>query len=974
MARQGSKLACDIIAYVTGILFVWEKVMKPTYVALDLETTGLDPERDRIIEIGVVRFQSDGEIQTWSTLINPGCPIPPRIEQLTGISNAAVSRAPTLSMVLPSLRQFVGDATLVGHNLAFDLSFLRQADFLTRNPTVDTFTLAAIVLPRQKSYALSALAETLNVKLSTAHRALADAQATADLFRALIRHAEMHIPPPVIQQINHLAERCRPFWPLREIFQEIERRQVRHTSITPSPPTRLATSTPLCPLSEPLKASASGEPLVKPLNVSALTTMLAPGGQIASQFPAYEHRPQQVHMLTAVARAFNEGQQLLVEAGTGTGKSLAYLLPAMYFALNNHERVVISTNTINLQEQLFQKDIPDLQRILGVEVRCALLKGHSNYLCPRRFEALCHAPDLTVIEMNVIAQILTWLPLTTTGDQAELFLPTSEERAVWNQIASEPGRCTSERCLYEQKGRCFFFQAHQRAQNAHLIIVNHALLFSDIATENRVLPEYTHLIIDEAHHIEEVATQQLSFTASNEVTDQLLDPLYPSSHRPGLFDEILRHLRQAVESSLVESFQAHVQVVQQHVQATRAAMRRFFNVMLEILRPYAHQRLNTPYEVRIPLDQGMRRQLAWSEPEAAWNEASRCLKTLVEQTTRLGNKLNELGQYDLPDREGLITDLANIALNLAKYRERIEAIVTASNANEIYWAEITARNEQLSLKAAPLRVGPLVEAYLLTPKRTVVMTSATLRTAGSFRYLREQLHVRNAEELAVDSPFDYERQVLLYLPTDVPEPDQPGYQEAIEQAIIELARATHGRLLALFTSHHQLRKTTEAVSQVLAPEAFTIFSQSDGISRVQLLHGFRTTPKSVLLGTRSFWEGVDIAGEALSALVICRLPFAMPQDPIIQARSRNFSDPFNEYHLPDAILRFRQGFGRLIRSRQDIGVCVILDRRVLTKPYGFLFLQSLPRCYEVRQPLAQLPAEAAKWLTRQPSHLPPKSP
>lgn len=939
--------------------------MRPTYVALDLETTGLDPERDRIIEIGVVRFQSDGEIQTWSTLINPGCPIPPRIEQLTGISSTAVSHAPTLPMVLPSLRRFVGDATLIGHNLAFDLSFLRQADFLTRNPTVDTFTLAAIVLPRQKSYALSSLAETLNVRLSTAHRALADAHAAADLFRALIRHAETHIPPQVIQQINHLAERCRPPWPLREIFQEIERRQARYAFTRPAS-AKPASPDLSWPSGEALKASAPGELPARPLDVSTLTAMLAPGGQVASQFPAYEHRPQQMQMLAAVAQAFNEGRHLLVEAGTGTGKSLAYLLPAMRFALDNQERVVISTNTINLQEQLFQKDIPDLRHILGAEVRCALLKGRSNYLCPRRFEALCHAPELTIAEMNIIAQILTWLPTTITGDQAELFLPNAEERAVWDQIASEPEGCTLERCLREQKGRCFFYQAHQRAQSAHILIVNHALLFADIAAENRILPKYTHLIIDEAHHIEEAATQQLTFTASNEVTDQRLGKLYTASHRPSLLDEMLHRLRQAVEPQILELFQAHVRTMQQNVQTTRAYMSRFFEAMLDFLRHHSHQRLDPPYGVRILLNPGMRCQPAWSEPEAAWGEASRCLKTLAEQTGQLAAGLGELGQYDIPDREELITELAQVAHSLNEYRERIEAIITSPNANEIRWAEITARNGQLSLKAAPLRIGPLVEAHLLNPKRTVVMTSATLRTAGSFKYIRGQLNAWNAEELAVDSPFDYERQALLYLPTDIPEPDQPGYQEAVERAIIELARAINGRLLALFTSYSQLRKTTEVVIQALMPEGFTIFSQSDGTSRVQLLHGFRTTPKSVLLGTRSFWEGVDIAGEALSALVICRLPFAVPQDPIIQARSQNFSDPFHEYHLPDAILRFRQGFGRLIRSRQDIGVCIILDRRVLTKPYGLLFLQSLPRCYEIRGPLTQLPAAAADWLARQP--------
>ncbi len=937
--------------------------MTLTYVALDLETTGLDPERDEIIEIGVVRFQSDGETQVWSTLINPGRPIPPRIEQLTGITTEEVAHAPTLPMVLPTLRRFVGDAILVGHNVAFDLGFLRQVEVLQHNAAVDTFALAAIVLPRQHSYSLSALAETLGVELNDAHRALADAQATANLFRALIRYAETHIPPETIRRINHIAQRCQPPWPLRNVFLEIERRQARHAFTRRAPARPTPARTPAWE-GEPLNAREPTAPPDKPLDIDALVDMLSPGGQMARILPEYEYRPQQIEMLTAVAQAFNEGYHLLVEAGTGTGKSLAYLLPALRFALDNQERVVISTNTINLQEQLFNKDLPDLQRLLGTEVRCALLKGRSNYLCPRRFEALCRAPSLTPTEMNVIAQVLVWLPTTTTGDQAELFLPFAEDRAVWSRIASDPNGCTAERCLREQKGRCFFYQAHQRAQNAHIIIVNHALLLSDVATENRVLPEYTHLIIDEAHHLEEATTQHLGFTVNVERAAQLLNALHAAGSRPGLLDELIPRLRAAVDPQLLATVQARVQPLQRQVQHTHTMIRLLFDVVLDFLRDHTNQRLDGPYDVRVLLDTGMRCQPAWSHVEHAWGETEQHLTRLIRQVVDLADGLSELAEYEIEDLEGMINDLAAAARNLAEYRDQMTAIISSPDANGIYWAEVSVRTGQLSLKAAPLHVGPLVEKHLLLPKRTVIMTSATLRTAQSFDYIRERLHAWEADELAVGSPFDFEEQTLLYLPTDIPEPNQSGYQEAVERTIVELARATEGRLLALFTSYNQLRRTTEAVERELTPEGFVIFSQGDGVSRVQLLHGFRTTPKAVLLGTRSFWEGVDVVGEALSALVICRLPFAVPNDPIIQARSQTFSDPFNEYYLPDAILRFRQGFGRLIRSRQDTGICVILDRRVLSKTYGELFLKSLPKCYELRWPLARLPEVAARWLAR----------
>ncbi|NOZ30235.1 MAG: DEAD/DEAH box helicase [Chloroflexi bacterium] len=938
--------------------------MKPVFVALDLETTGLDPERDRIIEIGVVRFHSDGDIETWSTLVNPECPLPPRIEQLTGISSDELAHAPTLPMVLPTLRRFVGDAILVGHNVAFDIGFLRQAHLLEQNAAIDTFALASIVLPRQHSYALGALTETLGVTLKDAHRALADARAAAELFLALIRYAETHIPPDVIRRINHIARRCRDPWPLREIFQEIERRQARHAFTQSAPRPRPAPPMDIDE-AEPPRARPPEEPPSRPLDVEALADMLSPGGAIATGLPGYEHRPQQIEMMKAIAQAFNEGGHLLVEAGTGIGKSLAYLLPAIQFAVANQERVVISTNTINLQDQLFDKDIPTLQRILGANVRCAILKGRSNYLCPRRFEALCRAPDLSADEMDVIARVLVWLATTTTGDQAELFLPSATYRAIWNRIASEPRGCTAERCLREQKGRCFFYQAHKRAQNAHIIIVNHALLLSDVATENRVLPEYTHLIIDEAHHLEEATTQQLGFSVSAEGIAQLLSTLHTTGRRPGLLDEILPRLRPLAEGRDLSPVQARVQTLQRAVQAARTATRLFFDAVWDFLREHTNQRLDGPYDVRILLDEGMRYQPAWSDLEIAWGEVSERLTDLAERLIDLADELSRWMGHDVEGLEGLVEDLTAAARHVAEHRDQIEAIVSSPHSNGIYWAEVSVRSGQLSLKAVPLHVGPLVEQHLLAPKRTVVMTSATLRTAGSFDYIRERLHAWDAEELAVGSPFNYEEQTLLYIPTDMPEPNQPRYQETVEQTIIELARATDGRLLALFTSYNQLRRTTEAVATALAPEGFAIFSQGDGTSRVQLLQGFRTTPKAVLLGTRSFWEGVDVVGQALSALVICRLPFAVPNDPIIRARSHTFEDPFNEYYLPDAILRFRQGFGRLIRSHNDIGVCVILDRRVISKAYGELFLKSLPTCHTIHGPLAHLPRLAARWLARE---------
>ncbi|GAB4559240.1 MAG: helicase C-terminal domain-containing protein [Anaerolineae bacterium] len=940
--------------------------MKASFVALDLETTGLNPETDQILEIGAVRIHSDGEIETWSTLVNPGVPIPIRIQQLTGISPDELSHAPTLRMVLPSIRHFVQDATIVGHNVAFDLAFLQQVGLAKDNPYVDTFTLASVILPRQQSYSLGSLAQTLGIELTNAHRALADAQATAQLFLALIRYAETHIRPQIIREINTLSLRCVEPWPLRKVFMEIERRQARRRWVAP-PPAESSDQEEAWHELE-LEAPDRDAPILSPLDIEALTAMLEPGGDIARSLPGFEYRPQQVEMLRAVAEAMNTGDHLFVEAETGTGKSLAYLLPAALFAWQNRERVIISTNTINLQDQLLQKDIPSVQRALGLPLQCTVLKGRSNYLCRRRFSALCRSTELTPAEMTMVARVLIWDQVTTTGDQAELFLPSAEDRALWGRICSDATACTTTRCRYRSED-CYFTQARQRAYNAHLIVINHALLFSDAAAGRTVLPPHRHQIIDEAHHLEDAITQAMAFTASMKHLDYRLSRILPSSQRGNLLALALRRVEElAGTPDEVSALADAAGQVERQAAIARTALRLFFDAIHAFLTDHVSQRLDGPYNARIPIDSGLRAQPAWGEVEMHWDEADAQLQSLTEQLSRFASRAEQVDDED----EGLVSlcaEIRAISTLVGEWRTNIGPLVGAPDPNAIYWIEVDASDGELSLHSAPLQVGRVVEENLWGVHRSVIMTSATLRTAGSFDYIKEQLNGHEVPAMAVDSPFDYREQALLYIPTDMPEPNSRDYQAAVETAIIELARATEGRLLALFTSYNQLRQTTEAVTQALYPEGFIIFSQGDGASRTQLLESFRTTPRAVLLGTRSFWEGVDVIGEALSALVICKLPFAVPNDPIIQARSQLFLDPFNEYYLPDAILRFRQGFGRLIRSRDDVGICVILDRRVVSKAYGQRFLESLPSCYELRRPLSLLPEAARRWLARRrPAH------
>ncbi|MEA3346092.1 MAG: helicase C-terminal domain-containing protein [Chloroflexota bacterium] len=943
--------------------------MSRVYVALDLETTGLEPEHDAILEIGVVKFRGEEILDTWSSLVDPQRRIPYHIQQLTGIAQEEVDRAPSLSSLLGPLRRFVGSTPLVGHSIGFDLAFLKRHGLFTDNLALDTFELASILLPHVARYSLQRLAEELDIPTSTHHRALDDALTAARLFQALREQAN-RLSLAIIHEIGRLGERSS--WPAARFFQDVERSRRRSTSTGAGEQMVAKGTLDGQGLAQFLGRLEEDEPPLQPaaqpraLDTEALARMLEQGGVFARQFPGYEHRPQQIEMLRAVAEAFNQGRHLLVEAGTGVGKSIAYLLPAVYFAAKNSEHVVISTNTINLQDQLYHKDIPDLKRLLDIEFQAALVKGRGNYLCLSRLDALRNQSQLSLTEAKVLAKILVWLPSTLTGDRAELFLPEASERAVWAKVRSEPDSCLGERCRYWQQGQCFFYEARRRAESAHLIVVNHALLLADIAVENRVLPEYRYLIVDEAHNLEDSVTRQLSFEVDREKLEEMLTSLSQEvapGRYVGLLTQLSLRLQDILPSQdLYSQVSQHIRGVQRSTKSARAALYDLFNGLRSCLSEY--HRPGQKYDQRIRLTGGVRVQPAWDQVEIVGDNFTLQLEEVAKKLHTLLEGLESLTECDLTPCEDLLQGLLLWGGQIQSAYERLRPLFFEPSENMIYWATIHLRDEHISLHAAPLHVGELVERHLFLPKKAVVMTSATLRAGGGFDYIRERLHGWDADELAVGSPFDYPSSTLLYLPNDIPEPNQPYYQKRVEAALTRLCRATGGRTLALFTSYSQLNRTARAINHHLGQEDISVFAQGRGTSRQQLLENFRTTPRSVLLGTSSFWEGVDVAGEALSCLVIAKLPFSVPSDPIFAARSETFEDPFGQYAVPQAILRFRQGFGRLIRSKTDRGIVVVLDRRVQSKFYGRAFLDSLPECTIRQGPLAKLPKVAKEWLDR----------
>lgn len=947
--------------------------MGRVYVALDVEATGLDTAHDAIIEIAAVKFRDDRTLDVWSTLINPRRPIPRKIQLLTGISQAEVDNAPELADVLPALTRFVGTSTIIGHSIANDLSYLGVHGAFPNNGTLDTFELASILLPEVTRFSLADLAQSLGIDTRTHHRALADAHTTRKLFRNLVRRG-LELDLSVLQEINRAAARSQ--WPLRSFFRDLERERAA-TAFAGSIRTQLLAKGALDGAALGLVmdrrekyTTLRANDTIVPLQEDTLVAMLSPGGLISSRFPGYEHRPQQIDMLRSVIQAFNEEKQLLVEAGTGTGKSMAYLLPAIHFASQNGQPVVISTNTVNLQDQLYHKDIPDLQGILPFEFRAAVLKGRSNYLCLRRFGNFRKRQTLTTDEVQVLAKVLAWLPVTETGDRAELSL-RNQEAVSWTGMQAEQRTCLGERCPHRAKGRCFLYRARRNAECAHVIVVNHALLLSDMMVENRILPEYHHLIVDEAHHLEEHATQQLGSNISWREIETLLTGLAESTlgggYR-GFLATIPQHLRQsAVPVEAQEQVSAYLKRLQSQVTPAKEAAQLLFDRVQAFLSDNAaRSSASNAFNTQIEVTRGIRNQPGWSEVEVEADQAYALLNGLQQGLHRLHSSLSQLEDWEIPDFDNLQQEIWARLEHLREICEQMRSVLIDPDPKAVYWADISARDGEVSLRSAPLHVSEALSERLFANLRTVILTSATLRTGRNMRYVRSRLGVEDADEIIVGSPFDFSESTLLYVCTDIPEPNQPNYQSAVAKSVADLCLAIGGNTLVLFTSHHQLRTTYFAITKPLERAGIVVYGQGLDGSRRQLLENFRKNTRSALLGTRSFWEGVDIPGSALTCVVIPRLPFSVPSEPVFAARSRMFEDPFGEYAVPEAVLRFRQGFGRLIRSRLDYGVVAVLDKRILSKGYGSFFLETLPSCTVRHGSGRELPGAAVEWIkTRQ---------
>jgi ATP-dependent DNA helicase DinG len=652
--------------------------------------------------------------------------------------------------------------------------------------------------------------------------------------------------------------------------------------------------------------------------------ILGPDGRIAARLSNYERREQQLKMAEAVSSALAEGRHLVVEAGTGVGKSFAYLVPAILAATERQQEtagrrrpIVVSTHTISLQEQLLTKDLPLLQSVIPREFTAVLVKGRRNYVSLRRLGlAVSRAPSLFANdnEIEQLRDLQAWAKKTSDGSLSDLTFQPLE--SVWDEAASDSSNCMGRDCPTHKQ--CHYFRSRRRALHAQILIVNHALLFSDLALRRlgaSILPDYDSVVLDEAHTVEAVAGEHLGMGVTSGQVDFILRKLYNERANKGLL--------------------AHYKLREPQLETTacRARAERFF----DDVRQWMSQRDNASVRVR--------------QPKIVSNPLSPALSHLADLVKQCGDRIRDEAQRH---------DFTAACERLVGLSGDIESWLSQSDPASVYWIECGRSRRgraRLRLAAAPIDVGPALRELLFDKTRSVILTSATLAVGreASFDFFRSRIGLTQCDSLRLGSPFDYRRQVRLILVQGAPDPsgDKDLYSRRLAELIRRYVARTDGRAFVLFTSYETMRRAAAELTPWLTRENLGLYSQADGLPRRRMLEQFKANPRAVLFGTDSFWQGVDVPGDALQNVIITKLPFSPPDQPLLQARLEAIraggGNPFVDYQLPAAVIKLRQGFGRLIRSQLDQGIVVLLDPRVRTKPYGRLFIESLPDCEVVEE-------------------------
>ena len=933
------------------------------FVVFDVETTGTDPQNDKMIEIAAIKYK-DGEIfSQFSHLIDPGRKISEEISIITGIKNEDIKGKPDIDEILPEFIEFVSDLPLVGHNIDFDLGFLKAAIedhdrilLLGSSRFYDTLLLSQIFFPVEVSnHRLSTLTEYFGFSSENMHRAYNDSAATGYLFLQIIERA-LESSEDVIRKLTEVSGKSDLKY-VKEFFNSAANYFLK-TAFGRKIKTKersYSISNILHALSEP-----SAEELEKISKEDINDKIFKPGGEISRQIKNFEYREEQHIMADKCSDAFRYDKILVSEAGTGVGKSFAYLIPSIIFTLLNKERVIVSTNTKNLQEQIFFKDLPVLHEMFNSTFKAVLLKGRNNYLCKARYERFLSRPDeyLSNDDYEKFLPLIYWAERTSTGDIEENNgFKIGFARFLWQRLASDKGFCSGKKC--PKYNECYLQNIRKSAFKSDLVIINHSLLFSDMASENAVLGGYDRLIIDEAHNVESSATKYLGFEYNYFHVKNLVQRIN-YNNRQGIYVRIDKGSDWfKTDKSTISDLNGQLNEKGSNVleQAKKTFDLATDKLITENSNGASGQFTNIRNRYR---DIG---------EVFAFEKENTVLRFLYEELISILKRLDIIFNIEAEKNhefDDLSGEIKSVIEQAEGVYESFTFFLNSNRENYVFWYDIAGseNREVLSLYAAPLDVSSILKNDLYDNMKTMIFTSATLTIENRFKYMLKKLGLSDYDEdrmetLMLGTPFDLQNQLQIIAPSYISSPKNPVVFESDVVQVLKLLCDDHDNgTLVLFTSYYQMNSVFKNIQNSFIKKERVISVQNKETSRTNLIKQFRSVRNSFLLGTDSFWEGIDVPGDALHTLVMTKLPFAVPTEPVVQARTeeleKNGIDSFMGYSVPETILKFKQGIGRLIRHREDHGIIMILDSRTVNTRWGAAFLNSLPVQPEIPRNFADL--------------------
>lgn len=885
----------------------------PDFVAIDVETTGLDFSSDRIIEVGAVRFVEGKPAEEFISFVNPGIPIPTAITELTTITEDDVAAAPTFAEIAPRLCEFLGTLPICGHQIEFDLTFinkaLEKAGFQPiGKQSIDTALLSKILLQSNVRFSLKSVSDKLEVTLNNAHRAINDARASGEVAALLIpKIAEL--PLNVLQTFAAAAP--------GSFFKHLVFKSLGNAPAMVK--IRTFTETPLSP-------KLSFPDTFVSIDTNEIKKIFSDQSDVIKYMPSFSPRKSQLDMALEVTAALNTQSFLIAEAGTGTGKSLGYLVPAALWALKNNTRLLVASRTRNLQDQLLSKELPLISKIINI--RYSVLKGRSNYICLNRFERLLRGDcgNMSIRERFAIMPLIPWVSATETGDIEEQnhFNPKWFQK-IWSQISAESHGCAGRRCAFYQN--CFLQQARQKMLSSHIVIINHALFFSEMCSENSFLGKIGSIIFDEAHHIESSGHRHLRVELD---TNQI-----------NLFTEQINNLVQMIGNiNETSEIYKHGKEIKSHLKAIRKRSAAF----LDSVSAMAKKKLgDSPGfgEFQVPVTpedfSGNIEAPAFSNTLDMLKEMLYHLKQVLaaDSTPEHGHEIIKDSVLSCQERT------SQIAADLAY-------LVAAKTEEHAFWAEGNLQKGWSKLCGVPLDVAGLLSKKWADCSGSVIFTSATLSIMRSTDYFTDSIGIKPfSDRTAIrffPSPFE-SHQAILGAIKNAPDPDSSEFQPYIANIISEIHVSLHKNILVLFTANVMLSSVYQLLKNDRKIDRQYILAQGVSGGRHALLEQFKQNQRMILLGTDSFWEGIDVPGEACEVVIITRLPFPIPTHPlniaIGEKMKKIHGESFMSFAVPEAVIRFRQGCGRLIRTSTDRGALVVLDNRIINKSYGKQFIRSL---------------------------------